>query len=97
MNAPESQTTTAQANNALPVLRVPQSIRLPDSDQWQNRFEIRSETSNRIYVIAQNRKRRHWGCSCPAYRTRRRCKHLEEIGLPTHERPYEAKLDGGRG
>jgi len=31
------------------------------------------------------------------YRTRRRCKHLEEIGLPTHERPYEAKLEGGRG
>ena len=92
MNAPENQTTTAQGNNALPVLRVPQSMMLPDSDQWQNRFEIKSETSNRIYVIAQNKKRRHWGCSCPAYRTRRRCKHLEEIGLPTNEVPYEALI-----
>ena len=92
MNAPESQTTTAQANNALPVLRVPQSMMLPDSDQWENRFEIHSETSNRVYVIAQNKKWRHWGCSCPAYRTRRRCKHLEEIGLPTNEVSYEALI-----
>lgn len=97
MNRENNQPPTAQANNALPVLRVPQSVMLPDNDQWQNRFEIHSETSNRVYVIAQNKKRRHWGCSCPSYRTRRRCKHLEEIGLPTHERPYEAKLEGGRG
>lgn len=92
MNAQETQTTTTRTNNALPVLRVPQSMMLPDSDQWENRFEIHSETSNRIYVIAQNKKRRHWGCSCPAYRTRRRCKHLEEIGLPTNEVPYEALI-----
>lgn len=92
MNAQENQTTTTRTNNALPVLRVPQSMMLPDSDQWEKRFEIHSETSNRIYVIAQNRKRRHWGCSCPAYRTRRRCKHLEEIGLPTNEVPYEALI-----
>jgi len=92
MNAPENQTTTAQANNALPVLRVPQSMMLPDSDQWQNRFEIRSETSNRIYVIAQHKKRRHWGCSCPSFRVRRSCKHLEALGLPMKEVPYEAVI-----
>ncbi len=92
MNAHETEKPAAQANNSLPMLRVPQSIRLPDSDGWENRFEIHSETSNRIYVIAQNRKRRHWGCSCPSYRTRRRCKHLEEIGLPTNEVPYEALI-----
>lgn len=86
-----------QPDHALPVLRVPRGVMLPDSDQWQNRFEIRSETSDRIYVVAQHRRRRHWGCSCPSYRTRRRCKHLEEIGLPTHERPYEAKLEGREG
>jgi len=28
---------------------------LPDNDQWENRFEIRSETSNRIYIIAQHK------------------------------------------
>ncbi len=92
MNTQNDQPPVTQPNHALPVLRVSQSMMLPDSDQWQNRFEIKSETSNRVYVIAQNKKRRHWGCSCPSYRTRRRCKHLEEIGLPTNEVPYEALI-----
>ncbi len=77
----------------LPVLKLPNNTpMLPNTNSWINRFEIHSETSNRIYVISQNKKRRHWGCSCPAYRTRRRCKHLEEIGLPTNEVPYEALI-----
>jgi len=79
MNAQENQTTATRTNNTLPVMRVPQSMMLPDSDQWQNRFEIHSETSDRIYVIAQNKKWRRWGCSCPAYRTRRRCKHRHAV------------------
>jgi len=54
------------ANNNLPVLRVPQSVQLHDNDQWQNRFQIHSETSNRVYVVAQHKQKRHWGCSCPA-------------------------------
>ena len=83
--------------DTLPVLKAPQGMRLPDTDQWTNRFKIHSQTSNRVYTIAQHKKKRHWGCSCPKWRTLRRCKHLEEIGLPTHERPYEAKLDGGQG
>lgn len=75
------------------VLHIPRSaVMLPDNDQWENRFEIRSESSNRVYVVAQNIKKRHWGCSCPSWRTRRTCKHLQAIGLPGNERPYEAKL-----
>jgi len=39
----------------LPVLRRPSgSIMLPDNAQWENRFEIRSETSGRIYIVSQN-------------------------------------------
>lgn len=68
------------------------AVMLPDNDQWENRFEIRSESSNRVYIVAQNIKRRHWGCSCPGYKIHRKCKHLEAIGLPAYEKPYEAKL-----
>ena len=92
MSRENDQPTTAPASTSLPILRVPQSLMLPDNDQWQNRFEIYSETSNRVYTIAQHKQRRHWGCSCPSYRTRRRCKHLEEIGLPTNEVPHEALI-----
>ena len=77
----------------LPVIRKPAgSVSLPDNDQWQLRFEIRSESSGRVYIVAQNKKHLHWGCSCPAYRTRRYCKHLTTIGLPTHEKPFPVEL-----
>ena len=62
---------------------------LSDGKQWQNRFEIHSETSDRVYTISQNKKKRHWGCSCPAWRRWRKCKHLTTLGLPCLEKPYE--------
>ena len=51
----------------LPTLYVPPtSDRLPDNEQWENRFEIRSASSDRLYVVAQHKTKRHWACSCPA-------------------------------
>lgn len=74
----------------LPVLYVPPtSERLPDNDQWTNRFEIRSSSSDRVYVVSQNKSKRHWACSCPSWRTRRSCKHLSALQLPAGERPHE--------
>ncbi len=75
--------------NDLAVRQAIQRDKLPDNVQWENRFEIRSETSNRVYVIAQNKQKRHWGCSCPSYRVRRYCKHLKTLGLPCLEKPHE--------
>ena len=84
----------------LPVLHVPQSMTLPDTDQWENRFEIHSETSSRVYVIAQNKKGRFWACSCPGWKIarngKRGCKHLDELGLPRNCQPYEALLNAQR-
>jgi len=80
------------SNANLPALRVKRDLMLPDNAQWENRFEIKSETSNRIYIISQNIKGRFWGCSCPAWRTRRYCKHLASMGLPSHEKPHEVKI-----
>ena len=77
----------------LPVLRLPRDANiLPDNDQWTNRFEIRSQSSNRVYVVAQNKKKRHFGCSCPGYRRFRKCKHLQVLGLPCHEKPHEVTV-----
>ena len=78
--------------NNLPTLRIPKDVMLPDTAQWINRFEIQSESSNRIYVIAQNKEKRHWACSCPAWRTRRKCKHLETLNLPLFEKPYNSNI-----
>ena len=66
--------------NALERFKPPPGSHiLEDNAQWTNRFEIRSETSDRIYIIAQSKRTGAWGCSCPAWRTRRRCKHLNAL------------------
>lgn len=56
---------------------------LPDVQGWTNRFEIKSENSNRLYVVAQRTNGTEWGCSCPGWRVAkngvRKCKHLTEI------------------
>ena len=76
----------------LPTIYVEKGVRLPDNDQWQLRFNVKSETSDNLYTIAQNKKKRHWGCSCFAYRRYRKCKHLKACGIPTDEVPFEAQL-----
>jgi len=81
----------------LPVVYVPPGcLKLPDNAQWCNRFEVRSETSNRIYIIAQHKTKRHWGCSCMGWKRYRRCKHLEALGLPSYEKPHEVHLNNGK-
>lgn len=60
---------------------------------WINRIEIKSETSNRVYVVSQHTAKRHWGCSCPGWRAHRQCKHLEQLGLPCGEVPFEVEKD----
>jgi len=75
------------------VVRLPEDDVLPDNEQWVNRFEIRSETSNRVYVVAQNKSKRYFGCSCPGWKRHRRCKHLEALCLPNYEKPCEVRLE----
>jgi hypothetical protein len=79
--------------NTAITIRLPQNTpMLPDSKGWTNRFEIRSQSSGRVYIVAQRTGSRSWGCSCPGWLRYRKCKHLEAIGLPCFEQPFEAKL-----
>jgi len=78
------------------VLRVRQGVRLPDNSAYTNRFEIRSETSNRIYVIAQSKSGRWWSCSCPGWIRHKTCKHLKALGLPGQYVPQEISMQVSR-
>jgi len=52
---------------------------MPDNDQWVNRFTVRSDTKDAVYVVAQRRSDGTWGCGCWAWKRHRRCKHLGRI------------------
>lgn len=57
---------------------------LEDIAGWKNRIEIQSESSNRLYVVAQNTTTGEWGCSCPGWIIKRpgkerTCKHLKAL------------------
>lgn len=55
------------------------STLLDDNAQWTNRFQVKSRTSDSLYVIAQQRTDGTWGCSCPGWRHHRKCKHLTDV------------------
>lgn len=80
-------------NKNIPVLRISSDVALPDNARYTNRFEIRSESSDRIYIVSQDKNKKHWCCSCMGWIRFRKCKHLEAIGLPNFEQPYEPKIE----
>ena len=75
------------------TLTIPTSSRLPDNGQWTNRFKIHSSSSNRVYTIAQNKTKKHFGCSCPGWIYHRKCNHLTQLGLPNHEVPVNVIMN----
>jgi len=52
---------------------------LEDNRSHTNRFNVRSETSDSLYVVAQNKSTGEWGCSCQGWIRYRRCKHLANL------------------
>lgn len=81
------------STETLPVLHIDKSVALPDNSQWRFRFEVWSETSDRIYIVSQHKDKKHWGCSCMGWRRFRDCKHLQALGIPGKERPYEPQIE----
>lgn len=71
---------------------------LPDNAQWKNRFEIESESSNRVYIVAQNKSTGIFGCSCMGWIRYRKCKHLTAIAplLKAAEEAENAKSNQKR-
>jgi hypothetical protein len=73
------------------VIHRPQgSALLPDNQNFTNRFEVRSESSDHVYIVAQNKANRGWSCGCFGWIRHRHCKHLRALGLPSNQTPYEA-------
>ena len=54
-------------------------IKLNNNKQWEERYEIRSQSSSRTYIIARNKANGTWGCSCRGWIHHGRCKHLDSF------------------
>lgn len=80
------------------LIRIPSgAIALPDNEQWDHRFQIRSASSNRLYTVARNKKSGKYGCSCPGYLTKRKCKHLiQGCGLSESQIHGREQLTGSK-
>lgn len=76
----------------VPSIYVRKEMVLPDNDQWQFRFNVESASSDRLYIIAQHKTKKHWGCSCPGWKRHRHCQHLKELGIPGNETPFDVNL-----
>jgi|WetSurMetagenome_2_1015567.scaffolds.fasta_scaffold62064_4 hypothetical protein len=69
---------------------------LPDNNTHTHRFEIKSETSDRVYKMARSRSNNKWQCNCPGWifqkcppDMRKPCKHLRALA------PLLAQIDNG--
>lgn len=72
----------------------PGATKLPDVRDWTNRFEIHSASSDRVYVVAQNKDSGKWGCSCPGFKIHRKCKHLiDGCGIPESQIHGRAQME----
>jgi hypothetical protein len=56
---------------------------LQDTDRYKNRFKIRSESSNRLYLVSYDNAPNagYWTCSCRGNIAHGNCKHLTACGL----------------
>jgi hypothetical protein len=61
--------------------------------KWVKKWHIKSESSNREYVVSLSDENT-WGCSCPAWKFRRQeCKHIVRVKLnPERYKEIEDQL-----
>ena len=64
---------------ALTIVKEIGAVALEDNAQWTNRFQIRSESSSRLYTVAQRKSDGSWGCDCMGWKRHRHCKHLDRL------------------
>jgi hypothetical protein len=54
--------------------------KLPPSKVYSHRWEVESNTSNRLYVVSIKKEDGSFGCSCPAWKFQRKeCDHLRQV------------------
>lgn len=76
-----SKLTTTQKKTLVKKLEELGVSLLPDSKTHRHRMEIRSESSDRLYVVSQriSNGSMQWECGCMGWIRHRHCKHLDSM------------------
>jgi hypothetical protein len=82
--------------NEMTIFIPQESNRLPDNAAYTNRFEVKSESSNAVYVIAQSKSGKWWSCGCRGWISKKHCKHLRTLSLPGDYIPKNVIVKGGK-
>lgn len=53
--------------------------KLEESTTHRHRFEINSESSDRVYVVSQRKSTGGWECGCRGWIRHRHCKHIATL------------------
>lgn len=66
------------------LIKIPGTVALSDNNTHENRMEVKSESSNRIYIVSRSKANGEWQCSCPGWCVKkpgkeRSCKHLKAM------------------
>jgi hypothetical protein len=61
-------------------------------DHWINKVPI-TGSSGASYTVAQHRDEGYWACTCPRWKIKRECKHLDAMGLPGKMRAFQPPAD----
>jgi hypothetical protein len=79
------------------TIHIAAENRLPDEGNWINRFRVKSSSSSTIHIVAQEKDKRHWACSCNGWTRRpvRECHHLKDLGIVGGLRPYDVRIESG--
>jgi serine protease inhibitor len=74
------------------TLRINSDVALENKGKWIHRFEIKSESSDRKYILAFHADKHFFGCSCQGWLRYRKCKHLAALNLPFFEQPCDINV-----
>jgi hypothetical protein len=53
--------------------------KLEETGTHKHRFEVNSESSDRVYVVSQRKSTGAWECGCRGWIRHRHCKHLATL------------------
>ncbi len=67
------------AGSDLAIAKSVGGVALPDNAAFHHRMQIKSGSSDKLYVVAQSKANGTWQCACNGWKSHRHCRHLDAM------------------